>query len=335
MTARIMTAITALLLAATVRGEMEAPNIKAVVKPEKATVGSVLEYRVNIAVKGASSFTIVPPEKREYYPEKKKDAARQKKTAQGEESEEDPAQYVPLYVIHSIKKDDRSDKTMTDITVSMQVSFYRPGTWSLPDVEIKGPDGIDVGYKVPTVEIAAVNEKAEYQDIEPPLELGGNWWRIAALGLCIIAAAVAAFFAWRYIRRRLEARRQAPVIIPPIEIFLKEIGELDGDRLIDEGKIEEFVFGISMIFRKFLSQQFRFDATDMTTYEIEKKIRKTFPRTLLDAYFDDIMLNFNMWDLSKFAEFTPTKEQLHDSLAGTIDLAKNISGEMSVGIPRV
>ena len=315
--------------------EPSTPLIKATVKPEKATVGAVIEYRVNIAVKGASPFTIVPPEKREYYPEKKKEPAAQKKTAAGDDKEEDPAQYVPLYVIHSIKKDDRSDKTMTDITVSMQLSFYRPGTWSLPDVEIKGPDGIDIGYKVPTVEIAAVNEKAEFQDIEPPLELGGNWWRIAVLGLCIIALTVAAFFAWRYIRRRLEESKRTPVIIPPIEIFLKEIGELDGDRLIDEGKIEEFVFGISMIFRKFLSQQFRFDATDMTTYEIEKKIRKTFPRALLDAYFDDIMRNFNMWDLSKFAEFTPTKEQLHGSLAGTIELAKNISGEMSVGIPRV
>jgi len=335
MRARIMTAITALLLAANGRGEMNAPNIRAAVKPEKATVGSVLEYRVNIAVKGAFPFTIVPPEKREYYPEKKKEPAVQKKTAAGEEKEEDPAHYVPLYVIHSIKKDDRSDKTITDITVSMQISFYRPGTWSLPDVGIKGADGIDIGYKVPTVEIAAVNEKAEFQDIEPPLDLGGNWWRIAFLGLGIIVAAVAAFFAWRYIRKRLEARKGAPVTIPPIEIFLKEIGELNGDRLIDEGKIEEFVFGISMVFRKFLSQQFRFDATDMTTYEIEKKIRRVFPRTLLDAYFDDIMRNFNMWDLSKFAEFTPTKEQLHGSLTATIDLAKKISGETSGVIPRV
>jgi hypothetical protein len=335
MAGRIMASITALMMAATGRGEMNPPNIKAVINPKKATVGAVLDYKVNIAMKGISNFTIIPPEKREYYPDKKKNEAKQKQADPGEESEEDPAQYVPLYVIHSIKKDDRSDKAMTDITVIMQVSFYRPGTWSLPEVQIKGSDGIDIGYKVPTIEIAAVNEKAEFQEIEPPLELGGNWWRIAVLGLGIIALAVAAFFAWRYIRKRLEERRLAPVIILPIEIFMKEIGELGGDRLIEEGKIEEFVFGISMIFRKFLSQQFRFDATDMTTYEIEKNIRKAFPKNLLNAHFDDIMRNFNMWDLSKFAEFAPTKEQLHGSLAGTIDLAKTISGEMSVGIPRV
>jgi hypothetical protein len=335
MTARIMTAITTLLFAAAGRGEINAPNIKAVVKPAKATVGAVLEYRVNIAVKGLTAVTILPPEKREYYPEKKKDAANQKRTTPGEENDEDPAQYVPLYVIHSIKKDDQSDKTMTDITVSMQISYYRPGTWSLPDVEIKGADGIPIGYKVPTVEIAAVNEKAEFQDIEPPLDLGGNWWRIAILGLGIIAVAVTAIFAWRYIRKRLEERKLAPVIIPPIEIFLKEIGEFNGDWLIDEGKIEEFVFGISMIFRKFLSLQFHFDATDMTTYEIEKKIRKSFPRNIVNTYFDDIMRGFNMWDLSKFAEFTPTPEQLHSSLATTIDLAKKISGEMSGVLPRV
>jgi hypothetical protein len=331
----IMTAITALMLAANGPGEVNAPNIKAVVKPVKATVGVVLEYRVNIAGKKLSAISIVPPEKREYYPEKKKDTAAPKKTGPGEEKEEDPAQYVPLYVIHSIKKDDRSDTTMTDITVSMQISFYRPGTWTLPDVEIKGADGTPIGYKVPTVEVGAVNEKGEFQDIEPPLDLGGNWWRIAVIACGVIAIATAAFFAWRYFRKRLEARKQATVIIPPIEIFLKEIEQFNGGRLIDEGKIEEFVFGISMIFRKFLSHQFRFDATDMTTYEIEKKIRKSFPRSIVDAYFDDIMRGFNMWDLSKFAEFTPTKEQLHASLATTIDLAKNISGKTNRGIPRV
>jgi hypothetical protein len=335
MSTRTITAIAVLLLAVNGRGEVNTPNIKAVVKPEKATVGAVLEYRVNIAAKGVSALTILPPEKREYYPEKKKEAAAQKKPAAGDDKEEDPAQYVPLYVIHSIKKDDRSDRAMTDITVSMQISFYRPGTWSLPEVGIKGADGIAVGYKVPTVEIAPVNEKAEFQEIEPPLELGGNWWRIAVLGLAIIAFAVAAFFAWRYVRKRLEERKRAPVIIPPIEIFLSEIGQFNGDSLIDEGKIEEFVFGISMIFRKFLSLQFRFDATDMTTYEIEKKIRRAFPRNLFDAYFDDIMRGFNMWDLSKFAEFTPTKEQLQASLAATIDLAKNISREINGVIPRV
>ncbi len=328
-------AIIALLAVSATAGEVNAPKIKAAVLPEKATVGTVLEYKVTIAGKGLSGITIVPPEKREVYPEKKKDQAPPRKEGEDGEADEDSAQYVPLYVIHTIKKDDRSDKTMTDITVTMQMSFYRPGTWQLPDVEIRGADGITIGYNAPTVTIGALNEKSEYQEIEPPLSLGGNWWRLVILILVLAVLAIAGFFAWQYIRKRIEERRAAPVLVPPIDIFMKEIEQFNGDGLIDEGKIEEFVFGISLIFRKFLSLQFSFDAAEMTTHEIEKKIKRVFPKNIHDAYAGQILVSFNLWDLSKFAEFTPTPELLHASLGRTVDLAKNISGEMSGVIPRV
>jgi hypothetical protein len=321
--------------ASALAGEANAPKIKATVTPEKATVGTVLDYRVTVAGKGLSGITIVPPEKREVYPEKKKGPTPRRKEGEEGEADEDPARYVPLYVIHTIKKDDRSDKTMTDISVSVQLSFYRPGTWQLPDIEIRGADGVAIGYKVPSVTVGAVNEKGEYQEIEPPLDLGGNWWRLVILILVLAVLAVAGFFAWRYIRKMIEERRTAPVVVPPIDIFLKEIEHFNGDRLIDEGKIEEFVFGLSLIFRKYLSLQFRFDAAEMTTYEIEKKIRKVFPKNIHDAYAGQIMDGFNLWDLSKFAEFTPTPELLHASLGRTVEVAKKISGEMSGVIPRV
>ena len=308
MKAKIVIFLAVLLAASGLAGEVNAPKIKATVAPEKATVGTVLDYRVTIAGKGLSGVTIVPPEKREVYPEKKKVQAPPRKEGEEGQADEDPAQYVPLYVIHTVKKDDRSDKTMTDITVTMQMSFYRPGTWQLPDVEIRGADGIAIGYKAPTVKVGAVNEKGEYQEIEPPLNLGGNWWRLVILILVLAVLAVAGFFACRYIRKILEERRAAPVIVPPIDIFIKEIEQFNGDWLIDEGKIEEFVFGISLIFRKFLSLQFHFDAAEMTTYEIEKKIRKVFPKSIHDAFAGQIMDGFNLWDLSKFAEFTPSPE---------------------------
>lgn len=321
--------------AAAAADEAEAPKIKATVTPDKATVGTILEYRVTIAGKGLSGISIAPPEKREVYPP---EAARDSPTPVkegGEGEKEDPARYVPLYVIHSIKKDDRSDKAMTDITVKMQVSFYRPGTWSLPDIDIKGADGVAIGYKVPTVTVAAVNDKGDFQEIEPPLALGGNWWRLAILILVLAVLAAAGLVAWRYINPVLDKRRKAPAVVPPIDIFLREIEQFNGDRLIEEDRIEDFVFGISLIFRKFLSLQFRFDAAEMTTYEIENKIKKIFPGHIHEAYAGQIIDLFNLWDLSKFAEFTPTKELLHGSLGKTMDLARKISGDMSGDVPRV
>ncbi|OHD64684.1 MAG: hypothetical protein A2176_10270 [Spirochaetes bacterium RBG_13_51_14] len=310
---------------------MEAPRIKAMIKPVKATVGSLLEYRINIAGKGLSALNVVPSENREYYPEinNTNDAI---KAGNNDEHESDPFRFVPLYMIHSIKKNDRSDGSITDIAITMQISYYRPGTWALPEIEIKGSDGIRIGYKVPSVEISAVNVEGQLQEIEPPLDLKGNYWRLVFLLLGVVAVAVAAFFAWRYISTHREGRG---VTIPPIEIFLKEIEQFNGSRLIDEGRIEEFVFGISMIFRKYLSLQFHFDAVEMTTYEIERKIAKIFPKYARERYGGEIMENLNLWDLSKFAEFAPSREILHANLNRTVDLGKNISGDLNNGLPRV
>ncbi len=308
------------------------PEISASVSPAKSTVGSLIEYRIAVTGKASPAPTIVPPEQREYFPDAK--TGPEKEGGDGE-TEGDPSRYVPLYVIHSVKKEDRSDQEMTDITVAVQISFYRPGTWALPDIEIRGADGMLMGYATPRVEISATNEKGEFQEIEPPLELSGNHRRLVILVLALAALATVAFFAWRRIRRKLDERRSVIVVVPPIETFLKEIEALGGPELIEDGRVEEFVFGISMIFRKFLSSRFRFDATEMTSHEIERKIRKALPRSLYLRSHDEIMENLNLWDLSKFAEFTPAKERLHASLAKTVELAERLSEEGGDDLPRV
>ena len=76
MRAGIITLMAIIITASVMGGEVNAPKIKATVTPEKATVGTVLDYRVNVAGKGLGAITIVPPEKREVYPEKRKPRPR-------------------------------------------------------------------------------------------------------------------------------------------------------------------------------------------------------------------------------------------------------------------
>jgi hypothetical protein len=311
--------------------EKIAPEIKAVVNPDRATLGEPLTFQVNIAGRGSGGITVIPPKDREYYPDKKIKIPR--KTGESGEAQPDPSNFIPLYVIHSIKKNDRTDNAIIDISVTIQISYYRPGTYALPEVEIRGADGISIGYKVPTVEIRPVNEKGDFQDIEPPLSLGGNYTRLALLILGMIGFAIVGFVGFRYFKKLYDEKKPAPAAAPPIEIFLKEIETFGGGALIDGGRVEEFVFGISMIFRKFLSLQFGFDAIDMTTYEIEKNLRKMFTQHMYDRHFNMIMRSLNLWDLSKFAEFSPSRETLHADLEKTVSLAKVISEDMANVVP--
>ncbi|PKL39805.1 MAG: hypothetical protein CVV44_06170 [Spirochaetae bacterium HGW-Spirochaetae-1] len=312
------------LLSGEKTGDDEFLKINAAVKPEKGTVGDILEYRVTIAGKEMKGVDILLPEKKEFYPDENPAAGKGKKKTGEEQDEDDPARHVPLYVIHSAKKEDSSDKEMTYIAVVMRLSYYRPGTFALPEIEISGKDKIKVGYKIPSVEISALNSEAQLQEIEPPLALGGNYYRLIILIAAAVIVTLLALWGYRYLKKRREAAQAIVPEVDPLEAFLKEMDDLGGRALIVNGKVEEYIVGVSMIFRRYLSRLFHFDATEMTSAEIDDTLKKISRRFNTKAYHDEIMLRFGLWDLSKFAEFTPSEDVLLESHEKTMGLARNL-----------
>lgn len=314
-----------------------APQVRAVVKPVEATIGDVLEYRVSIAGKNLGKVAILLPDSRIAYPAKEPADKKMPEQKSGEETE-NPADSVPLYIIHNAKKDDRSDKDVTDITIILELSYYRPGKHQLPEVEIRDTDKVKIGYKIPEVTIKSLNQKGEFQEIEPPLELSGNYTRLILLIAGIVALTVLGVFAYRKVRAMIRARREEIPPVPPIVQFREEMAQLKARELIDEGRIEEYVFGISMIFRRYLSRRFRFDATDMTSDEILSMMSRLPERGKYAKHTGDIGTCFNLWDLSKFAEFSPSREMLLMNLELAEKLAENINevnGDAGNGTPGV
>ncbi len=312
----------------------EEVKISAGVTPKETTVGSSAEYRVSIAGKNLSKIEILLPEEREFFPAPKEEKdAREKKKKPGnqEGTENESAAFVPLYVIHSARKEDSSEKDLSYQTVVMRLSYYRPGTWSLPPIEIKSADKKSIPYKIPTITIKALNEKGQLQQIEPPLDLGGNYTRLFVLIVMTVLLTLGGVFIYRYIKKRREAAAAEEIIIPPIETFRSELEKLRGEKLIEAEKIEEYVFGVSTVFRRFLSGLLKFDAMEMTTEEVNRTLKKTGQRTGVEVFHDEIMSAFNLWDLSKFAEFTPSKEVLLENLKKTGELAEKINRKMDHG----
>lgn len=302
------------------------PLVKAIVSPKDASIGTPLEYRVNVTGEDLKDIEIVLPDKRELYPEP--ETIVKKKDSDEDPEEDDPSIHVPVYVIHNARKEDRSEKSMDSFTVVLQMSYYRPGKYSLPEIEIFDRDKIKIGYRIPEIEVKGLNEKGELQDIEAPLDLGGNYYRVIFLILGVAAFTALSIFLYKYLKKRREELMNAPVVVPPIEIFLKDIEGLDGRSLINQGKIEKYVFGISMIFRKFISALLSIDATEMTTEEIRLALKNVIPVVAYKKYEEDIMKSFQLLDLAKFAEFMPSEEILFSNLELMIRLAKNLSRDM-------
>ncbi len=221
------------------------PQVRATVNPEKATVGVPLEYRLVIAGKSLKGMTVRMPEKNVFFPDPEPGDASKKK--EKGDDDDDHAAKVPLYVIHGAKKDESVDGGIAHLTVTVGISYFRPGKHTLPEIEILDTENVKAGYRLPVVEIESVNQQGEFQEIEPPLELGGNYWRLAWLVLGLVVLLAGVFFLARYIERRRSA--VPPPVVNPLADFLSGVGALSRKRLIEKGLVRDYVFEMSALFR--------------------------------------------------------------------------------------
>lgn len=292
------------------------PSVDASVSPLKGTVGQLFTYTVSIRGMDAGILKITLPEKKTVYPEKKN----------SKQTEDSPSAYVPVYIINNAARD---DTRAGEIRLNMSLTYYRPGNYSLPEIRIAGKDGISIGYKIPSVTIEEINSSGNFEEIEPPVSLSGSYSRLIWITLTVIVLGAAAFFLYRYFKKK-----RKPVVIdkpslPPIEIFLMEVDNQKLRELVVQERINEYVFTISIIFRRYLSMMLNFDAVEMTTDEIASSIKKFMPPRIYSACGEEIISSMRMWDLSKFAEFAPSRELLLNNIDATVSVAKKIHEMMS------
>lgn len=284
-------------------------EIKAGINPERATVGYPLEYTIAIEGGGSENIQIKPSEDREVFPE---------------EDSENP---VPLYVIEKVSR----EITSSSLIVVMTITYYRTGVYALPELEILGTDNIRISYKTPTVAIDAVNKNGEFAEAEAPIELSGSYRRLMLLILAVLLLAAAAVFIGRYIIKLRTQKKQIPQV-RPIEVFMEAVDRLNAAKLISEGRMDEYSFAMSEIFRRFLSDNFGFDASEMTTDEIYGELRRVLDRRREADLAWDIKEKFNLWDLAKFAEFVPSAEVMLESHEKALKAARRLSRiELSAG----
>ena len=296
------------------------PEIRAAVAPEKATIGVPLEYRVTVAGTKLKGLKIALPESKMYFPPKTETAKSGKPGG-----DTTPEAKVPLYIIQSTRREDNSSGDVTHQTAVVKLAYYRPGTHRLPELNIFMGSDERIGYQIPMITIESVNPGGEFQEIEPPLSLGGNYYRLVMVILGAMALGAGIYFLVRFLAARRKLREVPDMPVPPLEIFMREAGELARKRYIESGQTEEFVVGISHCFRKFISGQFHFDAMDMTGTEMNSALKRALPPEKYAPLAGDLESMVNLWDLAKFAEFAPSPETLGANLDMTIKVARKLS----------
>lgn len=281
--------------------EVDFPIITANVAPEKVKIGEPVEYAVTIDGNFADVNIKLPEKKEAFLPDDKNEE-------------------VPLYIIESANK----ETSAAAVVVFMRVAYYRVGTYSLPELELLGGDGIKMSYKIPSVTIEAVNPEGKFNEAENPLDAGANYTRLILLLIGAALAGILAFLIVKHIKKRLSGRQVIPSM-KPIETFMQDVDKLGGTKLISAGKIDEYSFAMSEIFRRFLSASFGFDASEMTTDEVRAALTDVIGKRQYAGIAEEVTDEFNLWDLAKFAEFTPAEEVMLANHNAVLKTARRIS----------
>jgi hypothetical protein len=274
-------------------------SIKASAQQKEGTVGEVTAFVFNVT--GWETLTVKLPEPKIIYPEKN---AKNTK-------DDDPSLKVPLCEISDFRELDSKDTK--EKLYEMKVIFYHTGMQSMPKAAFVDKDGVEVGYNIPQINIKAVNEQNQLADIEPPVSLKGNYYRLIWLIAGVVLAAVLITALVIYLHKRRKNRIIPVPEISPFEVFNGDITALKGSDLIDTDA-EQYIISLSMIFRRFISKLFSINAVDMTDDEIVNAIiNGSAKRERYDVAHQmrDLM---SPWNLAKFAELIPPKEILEENL---------------------
>jgi hypothetical protein len=141
----------------------------------------------------------------------------------------------------------------------------------------------------------------EIKDIKPLVEIERNWWPWVIAGLALLGLLIALYFLWK----KWQCRSPVPASPPkrqllPHELAMRELDALRAKGLLEAGQIQEYYFGLSEIFRRYLEFRYGFPALDWTTEEIIGHLHKV--KELDSRKTDQLLVILRNTDQVKFAK---------------------------------
>lgn len=166
-----------------------------------------------------------------------------------------------------------------------------------------------------TTNLSAAPPGTDIRGIKPPIVIP-SYWHLLWWAVALAILAVAAYFAWRYQRKRASLPPPPPYVAPPHERAREKLREALG--LI--GQPRPFCILVSDTIRLYLEERFRFHAPERTTEEFLRELQAT---DLLTPDQKQSLGDFlSVCDMVKFARYEPGLPELHalhDSAVRLID----------------
>ena len=161
---------------------------------------------------------------------------------------------------------------------------------------------------------AIQNEPYTFEDFKSYL-----WWILGALLVLGIIL--------YYIFRKKETQEEKEARIPPYQLAVSRLKELDEKQLWQKNKIKQYYVELTDIVRTYIEKELKIPALESTTNELMETITDFNASSALDIpqdVIDKLRILLKDSDLVKFAKYKP--------LSNEIELHRNTAAEVIDGI---
>lgn len=194
------------------------------------------------------------------------------------------------------------------------LTSFDSGRWDIPALrfEVLNPGGTtDSAFTGPLsidVNTVTVDTTKAFKPIKAVRSVGWSfwdYWLYFAIGISVALIGVGLFIYFRSKPKKVAVVPAAPVV-PPYEIALQELQQLQSEKVWQQGNIKQYYTRLTDILRNYFEQQFNIPALEQTTEELLQHIK---PVTILNQQRDKLRTLLSLADLAKFAKLVPAPEE--------------------------
>lgn len=217
-----------------------------------------------------------------------------------------------MEVVRRSKIDTAYKKGEAVYSISYYLTSFEKGKYTVPPIPVKAGNDtlsteafrVDVAtVPVDTLKQARYGIKDIRTDSYTPGELFRKYYWL------LIVLAVAGLLAWEIwrIAKRRRARKLPPeMLLSPYERAKFRLGRLDGEKLIEQGRIKDFYIELTDVIRFYLDEQYGIPAPENTTEQTLREVRKLKLDKEQYGKLRELLLDA---DLVKFAKMFPSGEE--------------------------
>jgi hypothetical protein len=170
----------------------------------------------------------------------------------------------------------------------------------------------------------AVDPQGDLKDIKGPLSVPrtlADWTpELLLLTALVVGEAI---YLWRRLSRKRREGEQMPLsrVLPPHEIALMALREIEDSRFWQQGRVKEYYSAVTEVVRRFLGARFSIPALEVTSDELLQELAAIPEAERVVRILRSFLTTA---DLVKFAKYQPTPEEHVRELTWAYEIVRTL-----------